>query len=361
MKINRRIKPGVVLAAAALLFLPCMNLMQTHAAKEVDLTQKCSLKISVDIGSADGTNDAWIEDFNRMVIPVSVYKVADVDATGQKYTGVDVFSEMEFESISTDSSTKAAEWQEAAKEAEDILKKALEEKPEMEAAGKVEVKAEPGQTAAGTISDLDTGMYLVVPEASYNPDYTVQYTFSPYLTALPSSEYTLSGAGSDEWVYDTEVGLKPQAVPQYGRLTITKTLENFNLSLGNTTFVFHVTGRDPVTDEVRYDEVVGMTYSAAGNKDIFLDDIPAGLIVTVTEEYSGASYVNSGAASQTAEIWSYAAVEAAEETGASTAAVTFQNRYDGGNRGGYGVTNHFESNETGGWTWESQTVDQPEQ
>lgn len=354
MKIKKRIKPGIVLALVALVFLPCLNLMQAHAANEVNLEQKCSLTISVDIGSADGSNAAWIEDFNEMTIPVSVYKVADVDATGQKFTVVDGFEGMEFSSISTDSATKAAEWQAKADEAAEILKKDADIAP----AGETVVKAaSEGQTASGRIDDLGVGMYLVVPSASYNTDYTVQYAFSPYLTALPSSEYTLSGAGSDAWVYDTTIGLKPEAIPQYGRLTITKTLENFNTSLGNVTFVFHITGSDPATGAVVYDEVESLTYSAAGNKEVILDNIPAGLTVTVTEEYSGASYVNSGAGSQTAVIPSDAAVEA----GAGAAAVTFQNRYGGGNRGGYGVTNHFESNGTGGWTWEKQEISQPVQ
>ena len=37
------------------------------------------------------------------------------------------------------------------------------------------------------------------------------------------------------------------------------------------------------------------------------------------------------------------------------ASVSFKNSYDGGNRGGYGVTNHFESDGKNGWTWENPT------
>ena len=357
MKKNRRRKPGAVLALAALLLLPCLSLKQAHAAREVDVNRECSLTVSVEIGSADGANAAYLEDFNRMQIPVSAYKVADVDVTGQKYTGIGVFKDLKFESIRTDSGTKAAEWQEKADEAAEILAK----NPHAEAAGSVVVSKTPDRPDAyGVITGLDTGMYLIVPEAAYNPEYTVQYTFSPYLAALPSSEYTVNGTGSDAWVYDVTVGLKPQAEPQYGRLTITKTLENFNPSLGNVTFVFHVTGRDPVTGEVRYDEVESMTYSSAEDKSVLLEQIPAGLAVTVTEEYSGASYEINGEASQMAVIQSYAAVEAAGETGAREASVTFRNRYGGGNRGGYGVTNHFESDGSGGWNWDTPSTDRPE-
>ena len=37
-----------------------------------------------------------------------------------------------------------------------------------------------------------------------------------------------------------------------------------------------------------------------------------------------------------------------------TAEVSFQNRYDGGNRGGYGVTNEF-TNGGDGWEWTSES------
>jgi hypothetical protein len=36
--------------------------------------------------------------------------------------------------------------------------------------------------------------------------------------------------------------------------------------------------------------------------------------------------------------------------------VTFANEYGGGNRGGYGVTNHFDSDGEGGWTWNNPTT-----
>ena len=96
-----------------------------------------------------------------------------------------------------------------------------------------------------------------------------------------------------------------------------------------------------------------MTFTAAGSNTITLEHIPAGLTVTVTEIYSGASYVVEGKDSDTALIWSGAAVSAGVSGEAS---VTFTNRYDGGNRGGYGVTNRFESDGNGGWTWENPTA-----
>lgn len=350
MKVSKRVKKGYVLALAALFLLPCLSIMQVRAAREIDLNQECSLTVSVEVGGAPGSNDAYLEDFNRMSIPVSVYRVADVDITGQKYTPADAFEEMNFSEISGDSSSVTAEiWETLAEQAEAVRKSR-----EPEPAGTAEVCAADGNSgsARGKIEELTPGLYLVVPEETYNPDYTVQYTFTPYLTALPSSSYTVEGEGSDAWNYDTVIGLKPDADPQYGRLKITKTLQNYNESLGQATFVFRITGTDK-DGVVQYEEVESMTYTAAGSNTITLEKIPAGLSVTVEEIYSGASYTAEGSKEETVLITSDAAVKAGA---AQEASVAFRNRYNGGNRGGYGVTNHFESDGEGGWIWNNPTT-----
>ncbi len=96
-----------------------------------------------------------------------------------------------------------------------------------------------------------------------------------------------------------------------------------------------------------------MTFASAGSKTLTIDQIPAGLSVTVTEVYSGASYTVSGSGEETVLIVSDAAAGA---DAAQEASVVFTNRYNGGNRGGYGVTNRFESDGNGGWTWNNPTV-----
>lgn len=354
MKKNKTAGKGYALVLAALLALPCLGgLLQTQAAGRIDTDRECSLTVSVEISESIGGNDAYLEDFNQMSIPVSVYKVADVDATGQKFTPIAPFagadgldmSKMEKEP----SEMTAADWQELSEQAENIRQK---ENPE--AAGTTTVQHGEGAagTAQGTVAGLKPGLYLVVADSVSNPDYTVQYTFTPYLTALPSSDYTLSGEGNDEWVYDTTIGLKPDAEPLYGKLNIVKTLQNYNESLGQTTFVFQITGVDK-NGVIRYEEVESMTFSAAGSNMVTLEQIPAGLTVTVKEVYSGASYTIEGSDVNTALIWSDLAVEAGIGQEAS---VEFSNRYDGGNRSGYGVTNHFASDGNGGWVWENPTT-----
>lgn len=366
---KKRAKKGyawMLAVLAVLLVMPGLIFLQTQAAVGIDAGRECSLTVSVGIGDAGGDNSAYLEDFNQMSIPVSVYRVADVDVTGQRFTGVDPFTGLDFGKINSGSKdVTAADWQALAEQA-----KRIQEEKQPKAAGNVVIQngkaaggdgqdagaGQMGETAQGTITGLTPGMYLVVPESAYNPDYTVQYTFAPYLTALPSSSYTLEGEGSDAWEYDLTVGLKPDAEPQYGRLNITKELTDYNETLGRTTFVFQIVGVDK-DGVVKYEEVESMTFASPESQTITIENIPAGLTVTVTEVYSGASYTVDGPSEDTVLIWSEEAVRA--QVG-EEAAAAFKNRYGGGNRGGYGVTNHFESDGNGGWIWENPT-DQPEE
>lgn len=357
MKSSKKGRRWWIPVLVAFLVVPCLNLMRPRAAGGIETERACSLTVSVDmIRETDGSNDSYLEDLNQMRIPVAVYRVADVDGSGQKYTPVSPFEGLDVGSVggAGGEASVAARWRELAGEAEKIRTEALSGGDALEAAGSVVLEKQEGspEAARGKIEGLKPGLYLVVPEASYNPDYTIQYTFTPYLTALPSSEYTILGTGSDAWIYDTTIGLKPDAVPQYGRLRITKILREYNETLGPATFVFHAVGRDE-TGAIGYEEVASLTFGAAGRDTVVLEGIPAGLRVTVTEVYSGASYTIEGSASDSALVWSGEAVQTGRYEEAS---VTFTNRYSGGNRGGYGVTNHFESDGEGGWIWENPTA-----
>ena len=358
----KKIKKGYVLALAVLLLLPCLRIIQAQAAGGVNINEdKCSLTISVGIGEIAGSNDVYLPDFNSMDIQVSVYRVAKVDATGQNFTPIGSFVGMDFSKISKDpSSVKAEVWRELAEDAVKMIPAAGNvQKDEDEVIRNVTLKN--GQD--GIIDNLLTGLYLVVPEDAFNQDYSVQYTFTPYLTALP--DHTVDANGKDAWNYTTQIGLKPQANPQLGRLKITKVLETYNESLGPATFVFRITGRDN-KDIVKYEEVVSMTYTAAETQEIEIKNIPVGLEVTVEEVYSGASYelVNPKEKTVTVTIWSDAAINAGKED-AAEASVTFRNHYSGGNRSGYGVTNQFVSDgvDSDGkrkWTWENPTRKEPQ-
>lgn len=343
MKISRNLKRGCALALAALLTLPCVNLMQTKAAGPVVQDQACELTVAVDttetvwgVGVGAG---ASAEDFENMTVTVNVYKVADMNVSAE-FTSTTGFEDLDFNVVMEDSN--AATWENLAAEAVQRL-----EGVEPTETGKLEK----GQPAV--FSNLDVGMYLIVPEETFNSDYTRKYVFTPYLTALPSSEYTQIGEGSDEWQYDRTIYLKGEAQPQFGKLTIDKILANYNETLGPTTSVFEIVGKD-AQGEVVYTNVASVTHDGVGKKSVTLENIPAGIEVTVTEVYAGASYeiVDKDLQIATITIVSDAAVT----FGKSAASVEFTNKYNGGNNSGYGLMNEFKVGDDGAWEWTKPTT-----
>lgn len=368
MSVQRKLKTGCALVLAAVLLLTGQGILETRAAGSIDTEKPCSLTISVDIGWEGGSNAGYLDDLNKMTIPVSVYKVATVNETGQTYTPIEPFSTLDFRGLSAD--TTAADWQEWAAQAKTSLDNYQKELAAGTTSTAISVKTaviqkEAGSTAAASaiISGLETGLYLVVPEAAVAPGSGNQYTFTPYLVSLPGRE----AATGDEWLYDVKVGLKPSMTPpgtpppdnppptpedEYGKLTITKNLQDFNASLGRTTFVFRVVGID-AGGAIKYEEVVSLDFDAPGSKTVTLDHIPAGMKVTVTEVYSGASYEVVGSNEQTVTIISDEEVRLG---GQKEASVSFTNRYNGKNRVGYGVENRFKSDGKGGWIWETSTT-----
>ena len=192
MKISRNLKRGCALALAALLVLPCVNLMQTKAAGPVVQDRDCELTVAVDttetvwgVGVGAG---ASAEDFENMTVTVNVYKVADMNVSAE-FTSTTGFEDLDFNVVMEDSN--AATWENLAAEAVQRL-----EGVKPTATGNIE-KGNPA-----VIGSLGVGMYLIVPQETFNSDSTRKYVFTPYLTALPSSDYTQTGAGSDDWQYD---------------------------------------------------------------------------------------------------------------------------------------------------------------
>ena len=342
MKISRNLKRGCALALAVLLALPCVNLMQARAAGPVVQDRDCELTVAVDttetvwgVGVGAGTS---AEDFENMTVTVNVYKVADMNVSAE-FTSTTGFEDLDFNVVMEDSN--AATWENLAAEAVQRL-----EGVKPTATGNIE-KGNPA-----VIGSLGVGMYLIVPQETFNSDSTRKYVFTPYLTALPSSDYTQTGAGSDDWQYDRTIYLKGEAQPQFGKLTINKTLQNYNATLGLTTSVFEIVGKD-AQDNVVYTNVASVTHDGAGEQSVTLENIPAGIIVTVTEVYAGASYEIVGENVQTTTIVSDAAV-GLEKPAASAA---FTNRYNGGNDSGYGLMNEFKAGDKEGvWEWTKPTT-----
>ena len=303
MKISRKAKTGCAVVLAALMTLTGLSMKQTYAAEGIDLNVKGSITVLADLGANNAAQSPEdVENFNNMFIPIMLYRVADVDVTGQNYTANEAFKVIAEDLRGINSDTNADQWLAMAEKAA--------EKENLDAAMAKDAPDEPlcfpGKITGGKVefNEMTPGMYLVVPEETYNADYTMLYRFTPYLTALPSSEYTLTGQGSDAWVYNTEIGLKPEAEPQYGDLIVKKQLENYNTTLGAVTCVFRAEGRD-AQGQIVYSEVASTTHKDTTEVEIKFEHIPAGIDVTVTEEYSGASYKPSddSKSSQTVKIW----------------------------------------------------------
>ena len=130
-----------------------------------------------------------------MTIPVRMYKVADVNQYGE-YQALAGFEELKLDSIS--SKTTAQEWEEKAKSAV----KAVEEN---------QTEATASDNLIGGKGSVDGFQSECEAEEVQSPYYT--HSFTPYLISLPNNQYYVTG--SDEWLYDTSTGLKPDQQERY--------------------------------------------------------------------------------------------------------------------------------------------------
>lgn len=347
-----KIRKGCLAGALALLMVVAsLSLSGTFAAGLIDTEAKCSLTLST-------TGAEYAADIQTIPqLTAKLYRVAEVSDTGI-YTPVDAFAgDSGLEKLSDlktreDSSDWAQTWEELATAAA----KVVTDKAPAETANITMTADAATGNSIGRAEDLQTGLYLVVVDTAQSSEY--EYSFSPYLVALPGSEYRQTGSygtGEDEWNYDQTVGLKAEREPRYGQIEIVKSLREFNASLGDVTFVFQVSAtraEDGAEAELVYDNVVSITFSQGEplTKSARIDHLPAGSLVTVKEIYSGGSYETAPDTADGAE-----AIVSADET----TAVEFENVYNDRMISGYGVTNHYryeikdvDGTEIGGYEWE---------
>lgn len=318
MKSVRKIKKGSALILALILFLSGGILARVQAAVGIETDRMCSISFEL-----DGDLEGEFGELNSLTVPVKLYQVASVKETGE-YEALEGYEELKLESITSE--TTAAEWEEKAKTAAQIV---ADTEPEASVSGEI-------INGQGKVENISTGMYLVVADTVLSDTY--EYSFTPYLISLPNNYF--GSTGNDAWVYDVTTGLKPGREERLGSLVIDKTLETFNATLGNTTFVFQVEG---VKDgEKVYSNVFSMVFDGTGTKSIIVEELPAGAQITVTEIYSGASYELTSEPSKTVSIVADQEVHAA-----------FSNDYNGKMNGGSSVVNHFVNNE-GVWDWQKQ-------
>ena len=314
---NKRLKQGTTFLLALALAFPLLTLPGARAANAIETDRKCSVSFSV---SGEG-NELTAADTD---IKVNLYKVADVDVSGN-YTATKDFTGLNVSSVSADNKDAAAsEWADRAKEAQKMLKESVEPTATVTLAKGI-----------GSKDGLATGLYLVDTPEVVTTNYT--YTFTPYLVSLPTNNYYSNG--NDTWIYDltdtNAIGLKPEEHARYGDLKINKTLANHNATTGKkATFVFKIE-ITPLKSKTET-RIESLDFEAAGDSSVTITKIPAGAKVKVTEVYSGASYKLTSANAQTATI-------VATDRGSTNtpASVSFTNDIDDKMNGGYVVKNNY--------------------
>ena len=317
MKANKKYLAGI---AAVALLVAGVKIPSLYAANAIEADRDCSLTVQVE-DTAD-----YGEDLKNASIDVKVYKIADMAQTGA-FTSTEDFKDLKVEDVTPGEE----DWEKTAKDAEKIV-----EDKKLDADGTFNV-----ENGSGMLKTLSHGLYLVEAADTNTEDYT--YKFNPYIISLPNNLYYQSGdAKDDAWIYDVTTGLKPERENRYGSLKIVKTLQEFNSSLKEATFVFSVEGKDK-DGNVVYSNVASTTFDGAGTKEAVLDKIPAGAQLTITEVYSGASYKLTSDETQTGTVVADETIEA-----------DFSNTYNNELKPGYGVTNHFEYSEDDGWQWSQQ-------
>ena len=313
---KNKIKLGSAVVLAVVLMVSALVLPTVYAALGVNTDAKCSVVVSV---PTEGFSE-----LKSLPVVINLYKVAEIDKEGQYEPTAD-FASLDLSSLGSDKTANA--WEEKAAAAKELVTEDVEVIASMELS-----------EGTATAGDLPTGLYLVDAQKAESDAYA--YEFKPYLISLPNNYFYTSD--NDEWVYENvAIGLKPERSDRYGDLIIAKALPVYNETIGGATFVFQVeavkTDVDTNEEKVVYSDVVSMTFTAPGYKEIRIKDLPAGAEVTVTEVYSGASYELVSEAVQTAVI----VVEGTEEEPNETAKVEFENTYNKKFGGGSGVVNTF--------------------
>lgn len=316
----RNLRKGIVLAVVFVVLLAVTRPGTAYGAPGIDLEQRCSIAFVL-----DGT----YEELHTMELSIRLYQVAEVKESGA-FEALADYQALAEDLLAVDEHTTATIWEQMAETAAEIAA--------TDADSPAVVTMQDGAAEA---KDLSTGLYLVMVEPVEATVYS--YTFAPYLVALPGNSYAESG--NDEWEYEVEARLKPDRADLYGTLTIEKTLDSYNATLGGASFVFRI---EAVKENKKvYSDVVSLTFDRAGSKSITLEAIPAGAEVSVTEVYSGAIYQAVSASTQQVQIVASGAAQA-------QAKVAFRNTYDGRLNSGSGIVNHFTHEEDGTWNWQQQ-------
>lgn len=281
-----------------------------EAALPVDVDKACQLEMNI-------TAKEYRDDLEKEMIEVELYQVATISKAGN-YTGLGSFSKIDWSSVKYDEVQSASIWKTRAKEATKYLK---DEKPTYT------MNLNQGK---GTLSNLKTGLYLVVIQDLETTYYS--YEFTPYLVSLPNNYYYLSN--DDTWYYqltgDKALGIKATRKPKYGSIEIVKNLENQNITMKDSaTFVYRV---DIETLEKKNEtRFLTMYFDDVTSKSLKVDHIPAGSKVKVSEVYTGGGY----------QLVSEQEVDLGQIDAINVKKAEFTNRASNEVIGGNGIVNNY--------------------
>lgn len=196
---------------------------------------------------------------------------------------------------------------------------------------------------SGNTESLSAGVYLVILEDGDSHLFTCR--FQPFLVVLPGNLLRQTGTGPDIWQYDVEAILKPEWKRKTGNLLIRKKMERFCTLSEDASFVFLVEGRES-SGELVYSNVVSIRLNKAGTEETLLTGLPAGLLISVREIYSGNAYTLVSQEEIQTEI-------IPDDTEKEPAIAEFVNRWNGGLTPGTAAVNRFyPAEDRSHWEWE---------
>lgn len=332
-----------LLLGAVILLVIGVGSGQTYAAGAIDLSRPCSLTLYTRSFPESGEDGEYADLYSIPQISGTLYRVADVSFTGA-YRSRAPFEALNIPALTApDREAWAALWEDTADKAAAIV----EENPGFIPDAAVTLTPlEDGSGILGTARELRPGMYLVILEDAQSPVFT--YRFRPFLVAVPGNLYWESQDESmDAWIYDVSAALKPEWERRTGKLIIRKTVKRYADMDGSADFVFLVESRDE-DGKILYSNVVAIRHQDAGTQEAVLTDVPAGLTVTVTEVYSGASYTLVSEPSQSVTVTT-------QDTGEDPATVAFVNTWNGKLTQDTAAVNRFTyTQDEQAWVWQTR-------
>ena len=311
-----------------------------RAAGRVNTT--ANVKITAAVASSD--TSIFAQDYKGEVV-VKLYKLASLNEAGT------LIPQTGYESLDLDALPKEI----TDTSVQDIKTNIVEPAMELigdEADATITFNKNDESSGFANISS-GAGLYLYVPQDAEDNKY--RYEFTPYIIFAPTSEYITTGQGSDQWTYDVSFNLKSSEIPLTGKLKIVKTLDSINVSLGDVSCVYKV--KAVVDEKTVLDNVYTIDFTAEEFAEsntaerILPEDIPATAVVTITEEYPGASYklVDTDEKTKTRTI-----------VAGETVDVDYENTYnDKLIIGGIAAENHFVEDENGEISWVAPEEEAP--